>query len=65
VRVTINANICQGHTLCSMAAPETFKLREDDGHAYVESEEVPDELRESVRMAAATCPEQAISVTED
>ncbi len=35
MRVYVDEAICQGHTLCAMAAPEVFHLRDDDGHAYV------------------------------
>jgi ferredoxin len=64
MQVHIDPDVCQGHTLCSLAAPQVFRLREDDGHAYVESPDVPEELEELVRKAAATCPEGAISILE-
>jgi ferredoxin len=47
-----------------MAAPQVFLLGQDDGHAYVANEEVPSELEDAVRKAAATCPEGAITVQE-
>ena len=65
MRVRIDPDVCQGHTLCSLAAPDLFLLREDDGHAYVASEEVPAGLEDKVRKAVATCPEGAITVEED
>jgi ferredoxin len=64
VKVHVDEGRCQGHTLCQLAAPEVLKLREEDGHAYVESEQVAKGLEEAVRMAAATCPEYAIAITE-
>lgn len=64
MRVTIDPARCQGHTLCNMAAPEVFGLREDDGHAYVLLTEFDDATIASARRAASTCPEQAI-VVED
>jgi ferredoxin len=64
MQVHIDPDVCQGHTLCSLAAPQIFRLREDDGHAYVESPDVPEELEELVRKAVATCPEGAISIVE-
>ena len=39
-RAVVDPELCQGHTLCNMAAPDIFQLREEDGHAYV----VVDEL---------------------
>jgi ferredoxin len=64
MRVRVDEDVCQGHTLCQIAGAEVFKLRLEDGHAYVESEEVPDGLEDAVRMAAASCPENAISIVE-
>jgi ferredoxin len=64
VRVRIDPDVCQGHTLCHIAAPSLFLLREEDGHSYVASEEVPAGLEDAVRRAVATCPEGAISLDE-
>jgi ferredoxin len=64
MRVSVDAERCQGHTLCSMAAPEIFGLRNEDGHAYVLIEEVDGELLAAARRGASTCPEQAITITE-
>jgi ferredoxin len=62
MRVRVDENRCQGHTLCTLAAPELFLLRDDDGHAYLEDENVPPGLEDKARAAAATCPEQAIII---
>lgn len=64
VRVYVDANVCQGHTLCNMAAPSIFKLREDDGHGYVEQTEFTAEELELARKAQAGCPEGAIFIEE-
>jgi ferredoxin len=65
MKVRVDDTRCQGHTLCAMAAPELFKLRDEDGHSYVENEVVPPELEDKARAAEATCPEQAIIIDED
>lgn len=62
MRVRVDEGTCQGHTLCAMAAPDVFGLRDEDGHAYVLVTEFTTELIESARRAALTCPEQAIIV---
>jgi ferredoxin len=64
MKVRVDDDRCQGHTLCNLAAPEVFFLRDDDGHAYVSSEEVPPALEDKTRRAALTCPEQAIVITD-
>jgi ferredoxin len=64
MQVHIDPDVCQGHTLCALAAPQIFLLREEDGHAYVTSPDVPSDQEDVVRRAVATCPEGAISITE-
>ena len=64
MRVHVDPDVCQGHTLCALAAPDVFLLREEDGHSYVAQAEVPPGLEEAVRKAVATCPEGAISIDE-
>lgn len=65
MKVRVDPDKCQGHTLCAMEAPEAFELSDFDGHSTAKFEVVPAELEGQVRDAAATCPEQAIVVTED
>jgi ferredoxin len=64
VQVRIDPDVCQGHTLCSLAAPDVFHLDDEDGHAFVVSAEVTPEQEDRVRKAVATCPEGAISIDE-
>lgn len=62
MRVSIDAKVCQGHTLCNMNAPEVFGLRDDDGHAEVLLNPVPERYRAAAELAAAGCPERAITI---
>lgn len=62
MKVQVDPERCQGHTLCAMAAPEIFQLSEVDGHASVEDEEVPAGLEQQVKEAFSSCPERAISI---
>ena len=62
MKVRVDLDRCQGHTLCAMRAPRTFDLDDVDGHAVVVNEEVPPEQENEVVEAARSCPEQAISV---
>jgi ferredoxin len=64
MRVRVDPNKCQGHTLCHRVAPEIFRLREEDGHAEVVLSEVPKTLEEKARKAMRGCPEEAISIQE-
>ena len=65
MRVYVDENICQGHTLCHMVAPEVFHLRDEDGHSYVTLGELTADQESLARTAASTCPEQAIMFTAD
>lgn len=64
MRVKVDPNLCQGHTLCALVAPAVFLLSDLDGHAYAPAEELPGELRPLVERAVAGCPEQAIAVSD-
>ena len=62
MKVRVDPDRCQGHTLCAMRAPRSFELDDVDGHSVVVSEEVPPEQQDEVVEAARSCPEQAISI---
>lgn len=65
MKVRVDPDRCQGHTLCAMQAPEAFELSDFDGHSTARFEEVPAGMEQAVRDAAATCPEQAIIISEE
>ena len=64
MKVWVDQDKCQGHTLCSMIAPDSFELDDVDGHASAVNEIVPADQEDAVREAAHSCPEQAISIEE-
>ena len=64
MKVSVDPDICQGHGVCRMSAPELFHLREEDGQAYVKPEDVPAGAEEAARLGAASCPERAITVRD-
>jgi ferredoxin len=64
MRVVVNAELCQGHTLCNMVAPDIFHLREEDGHSYVVVEVLTPEQEPLAQKAALGCPERAITVED-
>ena len=65
MKVSVDSERCQGHTLCSMIAPESFQLSDIDGSSSPVDEVVPAEYEGQVREAAHSCPEQAISITDE
>ena len=64
MKVWVDSERCQGHTLCSMIAPDSFELSDLDGSASAVNEVVPEDQLEQVREAAQSCPEQAIILTD-
>jgi ferredoxin len=64
VKVHVDADRCQGHTLCKMIAPDSFELDDVDGTSSPVSEVVPPDQEEAVREAVQSCPEQAIEIEE-
>ena len=65
MKVRVDQDRCQGHTLCAMIAPEMFVLSDIDGSSSAVSEVVPADQEDLVREAAQSCPEQAILIEED
>ncbi len=62
MKVRVDPERCQGHTMCNIAAPSVFKLRDEDGHAYVDESQLRPELSDAIRDAEETCPERAIRI---
>lgn len=60
MKVRVDPQICQGHTLCAMTAPDLFVLSDEDGHAQAVDENVPLDREPLAKEAARSCPEQAI-----
>jgi ferredoxin len=65
VKVSVDSERCQGHTLCAMIAPDSFQLSDIDGSSSAVNEVVPPDQEELVREAAQSCPEQAIMITDE
>ena len=61
MRVRVDADLCQGHARCWAICPEVFQL-DEAGYATAAEDEVPADLEDAVREAAAVCPERAIAL---
>jgi ferredoxin len=62
MKLIVDSEACQGHTLCHMVAPQLFTLDDLDGHSSAVDSEVPAGLEGKAAEAIRTCPEQAVSV---
>jgi ferredoxin len=64
MKVTIDHNLCTGHGMCYGNAPDVF-VDDEQGYGQVAAGEVVvDELAESARYGASSCPERAITIAE-
>jgi ferredoxin len=64
MRVVVDYDRCESNAVCMGISPEVFEVR-DDNFLYVLNENPPEELRDKLRQAVASCPTQAISLVED
>ena len=62
MKVVIDLEICHGHGRCYALAPDVFEP-DDRGHGLVVSGDLSEDLRGHAEIAAANCPERAITVT--
>ena len=64
MRVFVDEEKCQGHNRCFAIAPELFDV-DDYGTAFALNDSVvPAELVHKARLAAANCPEFAITIED-
>ena len=62
MKVSIDAERCQGHGRCYEVAPDVF-TDDERGRGQVISQSVPAHLEEQVRSAVMACPEKAITLS--
>ena len=64
MRVHVDSERCQGHNRCYAIAPELFVVDELGNATEKGDGTVPAALEDKARLAAANCPEYAITVEE-
>ncbi len=65
MRVKADLDLCQGHAVCQMEAPEIFRVAERaEDHDQVEilMAEVPETLRSPLEAAVRFCPNRVLSI---
>ena len=68
MRVKADLELCQGHGVCEMEAPEIFRVRaraEDHDQVEVLLDPVPEGLRAKLEAAVRYCPNRVLSVEDD
>jgi ferredoxin len=63
MRVEADLDLCQGHAMCELEAPEVFTVPKK-GKVEIVDPEPPDSLRAEVDAAVRYCPTQALRLKE-
>jgi ferredoxin len=64
MKVKIDYDLCMGDRNCNKLCPEVFDYDADQLQARIKVDEVPEDLQDLVRQAAAECAPGAIIVEE-
>jgi len=64
MRIVVDYDQCESNALCVGAAPEVFRL-DDDDNLHLLMENPTPELRAKVEEAVRLCPKQAITLQLD
>jgi ferredoxin len=64
MRVSVDQDLCEGNALCEKAAPEVFRVGDDD-RSRVLIDRPGEPLRAKVEMAVRRCPRAAIRLSHD
>jgi ferredoxin len=64
MRIEADLDLCQGHAMCEMEAPDVFAVPKR-GKVEILLDQPPPDLHGDVRRAVRECPTQALYVTED
>ncbi|MFM8599507.1 MAG: ferredoxin [Mycobacterium sp.] len=62
-RVDVEADLCQGHAMCELEAPEFFRVPKR-GIVEILDTEPPDSARADIERAVEACPTRALFITE-
>jgi len=62
IRVEVDVDLCQGHAMCELEAPDYFAVPKR-GKVQILDAEPPDDAREEVERAVDMCPTQALLIT--
>jgi ferredoxin len=63
-RVEVDLDLCQGHAMCELEAPEFFTVPKR-GKVQILDTAPPEQDRAAVEQAVWACPTQALSIIEE
>ena len=62
-RVDADLDLCQGHAMCELEAPDYFRVP-NRGKVEIIDAEPPDDAREEIDRAVEMCPTQALFIKQ-
>ena len=62
-RVEVDLDLCQGHAMCELEAPDYFRVPQR-GTVEILDTEPPDSARAEIERAVETCPTRALVIIE-
>ena len=62
-RVEVDLDLCQGHAMCALEAPDYFRVPKR-GTVEILDAEPPDEARSDIERAVESCPTRALLIVE-
>ena len=62
-RVEVDLDLCQGHAMCELEAPDYFTVP-NRGKVEILDPEPPEEARDEIQNAVDMCPTQALAIKE-
>ncbi len=62
MKCKVDPDLCTGDEICIQVCPEVFEMEDDK--AVVKMDEIPDDLQDSAKEAADSCPSEAITIEE-
>ena len=62
-RVEVELDLCQGHAMCALEAPDHFRVPKR-GTVEILDPEPPDDARHEIQRAIEMCPTRALFIVE-
>jgi ferredoxin len=62
-RVEVDLDLCQGHAMCELEAPDYFRVPKR-GKVEILDPEPSDDARSQIELAVEMCPTRALSIKE-
>ncbi|MDV6014108.1 ferredoxin [Haloechinothrix sp. LS1_15] len=63
MRLSADLDLCQGHAMCEVEAPELFSVPKN-GKVEILDDQPGEEYRDDARRAVQYCPTQALMLSE-